>query len=100
MSEAELLEKVLMLCGERRLFAYHNPETKRATMAGFPDLVIWGRGGLLFRELKSQEGRHSMGQLHAINALRAAGASATTWRPADLESGRIRRELDAIARPR
>lgn len=100
MSEAELLEKVLMLAGDRRLIAYHNPETKRATLAGFPDLVLWGRGGVLFRELKSEEGRHSMQQLHVINTLRAAGASATTWRPADLASGRIARELDAIARPR
>ena len=62
---------------------------------GFPDLVIVGRD-VIFPELKSEKGRYSPEQIAWKAALEAAGMRAPTWQPADLESGRIERELRAL----
>lgn len=63
---------------------------------GFPDLVLVGGGGILYRELKTDVGRLSPEQAVWIRELRSAGADAAMWRPADLHSGRIEQELRAI----
>lgn len=97
MTEAELLAQVLRMCTGRNLHAYHNPQTKRATLRGFPDLVIWGPMGLIFRELKSDYGRRSRAQVALLRSLISAREDAGTWRPGDLASGRIECELDALA---
>lgn len=49
-------------------------------------------GRVMFRELKVKA-RVTPGQQEALDQLRAAGADADVWRPADLESGRIEAEL-------
>lgn len=97
MTEAELLDRVLKQCGSLGLGVYHNPETKRATMRGFPDLVVWGRGGLIFRELKSERGRRSIAQYNVATSLRAAGADFAVWRPIDWADGTIWSALDDLA---
>lgn len=63
---------------------------------GFPDLVLVGAGGILYRELKTDVGRLRPEQVVWLRQLKAAGADAGMWRPADLHSGRIERELRAI----
>lgn len=66
--------------------------------AGFPDAVIWGPGGLLFRELK-QEGKYpTADQRQRADELRGAGADVGVWKPKDWLSGRIHEELQAISR--
>lgn len=65
---------------------------------GFPDVVLAGEGGLLFRELKSAKGILSPEQKVWLDVLAAAGADAGVWRPADLRSGRIEAETRAIRR--
>lgn len=67
---------------------------------GFPDWVICGPGGLIFREAKSDDGRRSLAQIAWGKALTAAGQDYAIWRPADWENGRIDTELRAIHRPR
>ena len=73
---------------------YHNPDSRRS-QAGFPDLVLISstRRRALFRELKKQDGRVSPQQKVVLAAMTAAGLDAAVWRPSDLASGRIAREL-------
>jgi hypothetical protein len=66
---------------------------------GFPDLVLVGSGGILFRELKTDKGRLKPEQVTWLRILKAAPADAEIWRPADLHSGRIEAELRAIRKP-
>lgn len=51
---------------------------------GFPDLVlVHPRGGVLFRELKSEKGRLSPEQVQWSVCLELAGANYAVWRPSD-----------------
>ena len=52
---------------------------------------------MLYRELKSATGAASTAQTTWLDALTDAGADACLWRPDDLLSGRVARELAAIA---
>lgn len=77
---------------------YHNPDSRRS-QAGFPDLVLISsvRRRALFRELKRQDGRVSTQQKVVLAAMTAAGLDVAVWRPSDLASGRIARELRGAA---
>lgn len=65
---------------------------------GYPDLTIAGSAGVLFRELKSEKGVCSAEQSIWLGRLKEAGQDASVWRPRDLKSGRIEKELRAIAK--
>jgi hypothetical protein len=65
--------------------------------AGFPDWVIAGPNGLLFRELKRQDGSLTAQQKAWLARLELLGMDVGVWRPSDLLSGRIARELIAIS---
>jgi hypothetical protein len=109
MAEEALLQAVLDLAAYRRVLAVHFPPayTARGAVithyrgdgAGWPDLHLTGIGGVLYRELKAEDGRLTAEQQRYLDALRVAGCDADVWRPADLRSGRIAREIAAIARP-
>jgi hypothetical protein len=47
----------------------------------------------LFRELKKEDGRVRPKQKEVLAAMAAAGLDADVWRPSDLKSGRIAKEL-------
>lgn len=66
---------------------------------GFPDLVITGPGGVLWRELKSDRGRLSAEQKVWLAALDAAGANVAVWQPEHLTDGTIPGELASLRRP-
>lgn len=68
--------------------------------AGFPDLVIVGPGGVLYRELKSARGRVEADQVVWLRALQTAGANAAVWQPEHLTDGTIPSELAALRRAR
>ena len=105
MSEDDLLTAVLDMA---RLFGLHvahfrPAKTERgwrtavqADGKGYPDLTIVGLGGVLSRELKSATGPSSAEQKVWAAKLTGAGADFAVWRPADLRSGRIERELRAL----
>lgn len=106
MSEDDLLGAVLDLCKLLHLRTAHfRPgRTKSGGWVtavsgdgkGWLDLVIVGRG-LLFRELKAAGKYPTPEQRQWIAWLTAAGQDVGVWKPADLASGRIARELKAVA---
>jgi hypothetical protein len=94
MTEAQLQSAVVALC---KLYGlkWHHQRYSIGSGAGWPDLTIAGRK-LLHRELKRETGHPTEAQLAWIHVLRHAGADADVWRPSDLASGRIQKELEAI----
>ncbi|MEU7802736.1 hypothetical protein AB0B10_26090 [Micromonospora arborensis] len=108
MSEDELKVNVLDACKLLRLRVAHFRPARtekgwrtpvEGDGAGFLDLVIVGVD-VLYRELKSREGRIEPDQQLWIDDLKAAGANVDVWRPVDWMSGRIQRELTVIRRRR
>jgi hypothetical protein len=98
MSEAELTARILCLAAELGVLAHHCPTTVRCVGArGLPDLILAGPAGVLLAELKTAAGDTSAYQDEWLWTLTAAGARAVVWRPADWASGKIRRELQALA---
>jgi len=93
--EAALQKAVTDLCTLFRLKWYH-ANLPIWDKRGWPDLVIGGRHGTIFRELKKEDGTVSPDQAEWGALLAAAGISWDVWRPSDLRSGRIKRELEAI----
>lgn len=96
MSEQGLDDAIRSIAEGLGLLRYATFDSRRSP-AGFPDLVLVGPQGTLFRELKTETGRTSGAQEHWLTALRAAGQDAGVWRPSSLLSGRVARELAAIA---
>ncbi len=95
MPERELLEAIYEIACSRGLLAYHTHDSRRS-QPGFPDLVIVGPGGVLWRELKTQHASITNEQRLWGNLLREAGQDWEIWRPADLVSDRIHTELSAL----
>jgi hypothetical protein len=95
MTEAQLQSAVLDLCKLLGVHYYH-PYDSRRSVPGWPDLVLCGTRGLIFRELKSQTGKPAPEQTAWFARLLTAGQDISVWRPEDLRSGRIHRELTAI----
>lgn len=91
MREDELQRQVLELVDWYRMLAYHTHDSRRSRR-GFPDLVIVGTKGVLFRELKSAKGRLTLEQSQWLEQLKAAGQDAAVWRPSDWPT-RIRNEI-------
>lgn len=84
-------------CARLGLFYFHNRDSAAAGCApGWPDDVIVGYHGVLWRELKSATGRLSPPQAELGARLTSSAADWALWRPADDRSGRIERELRAI----
>jgi len=77
------------------LMAYHTKDSRRSAK-GFPDWTIVGVR-VMFRELKTQRGKITTDQRDWLEALHTAGADTDVWRPEDLLSGRIARELAELA---
>ncbi len=94
MTEQELLVAVRQACRWSALLVYHTYSSRRSE-AGFPDVVVVGPRGILFRELKSERGRVTSGQREWLDRLNDAGADAAVWRPADWPA-RVLTELAAV----
>lgn len=94
MSELELDKEVRRLLKSYGLYGYHTHDSRRSA-PGFPDWVIVG-SRVLYRELKAEYGKMSSEQTTVRYLLIAAGADWDVWRPSDLTSGRVARELSAL----
>ena len=96
MPERELQEHVRQLCADLGLYHYH-PHNSARSAPGWPDSTIIGRGGILYRELKTEHGSLSADQRHVGALIRQAGGNWAVWRPRDLLDGTIGRELANLA---
>jgi len=92
-TEAQFQQRVLEAAA---LYGWRANHTRKATVRagriatptscpGWPDLVLWhpGRGGLIFRELKTDRGVASTTQLEVLSSLANSGADVAVWRPRD-----------------
>lgn len=91
MSEKQFQDHVVAMAKRLGWLTYHTHDSRRSA-PGFPDLVMV-RGTVLYRELKAANGVVSNHQDVWLRALRVAGVDADVWKPKDLMSGRIEREL-------
>lgn len=96
MTEDELQEHVRQLCRDLGLAVQHIHDARRCWLAGWPDLTVFGNR-ILFRELKSEHGSLSAEQRKVGSLITRAGGSWCVWRPRDLLSGCISRQLGEIA---
>ena len=64
---------------------YHVPDSRRSSLAGYPDLTMWNvkKGRLIFAELKREKGRVSPAQDSVLDDLDSLGLQIETyvWRP-------------------
>lgn len=104
-TEAELLQQVIDLA---HLFGYRCAHFRPAWTgrgwrtpvqgdgAGFPDLILVGRGRVIAAELKRESAPDPTGEQAAwLEELAAAGVPVFVWRPSDLE-----RIADVLGRER
>jgi hypothetical protein len=97
MTEAELMEAIRSMVRDLQLHAFHAADSRRSWGRGFPDLVVTGRAGTIFREVKTESGSLSAEQRQWGEALQASGERWSVWRPRHLLDGTIGRELAAVA---
>jgi hypothetical protein len=91
-----LLANVCKQADEFGLY-WHHQRNSIGSKRGWPDLVIVGRFGGIFRELKTMRGRLTRDQRMVGIRLRAARFDWDVWTPSHLLDGTIMRELLAIA---
>jgi len=96
MHESEVEAGVVSLCKALGLLRYHTYRSTRSP-AGFPDEVVVGPNGMIYRELKSQTGKVSGEQQKWLDGLRAAGQDVGVWRPEHLLDGTIAATLKALS---
>ena len=94
MTEAQLQTAVVRLC---KLYGLHHHHQRYSigSIAGWPDLFIVGRSAIA-RELKNDTNTPTQAQFDWGRWLDHAGIPWSVWRPADLRSGRIQKELEAL----
>ena len=95
MSEADLEEAVRSTCASLGIRRFHHYSSRR-TEPGWPDDVLIGAHGVLFRELKAPRGHVSDAQQSTLDSLSGNGLNAGLWRPADWLSGLVVAELREI----
>jgi hypothetical protein len=81
-TENELLANVRATAKMFGVACYHTHRSDRSE-AGFPDVVLIGGRGALFRELKVGRNKMTSAQQWFIRILRRAGLDAREWRDLD-----------------
>jgi hypothetical protein len=79
-----------------KVLAFH-PWSSKHSAGGWPDWAFCTVHAFMVRELKKQREKPRADQQEWLDSLTAAGVDADIWRPSDLLSGRIARELAALA---
>jgi hypothetical protein len=86
---------VRKLLADLGLFGFH-PLNSKGNAKGWPDWCIVGRR-IIYRELKTEHGSLTAEQREVGEKIRRAGGDWKVWRPRDLLSGEIARELSDLA---
>jgi len=98
MTEATLQERIRKMCSGLGLAVQHIHDSRRCWLPGWPDLVIFGDGSVLWVELKTQAASLTDDQRWVCEIIRSAGGRWVLWRPSHLLSGEIARTLAELAR--
>jgi hypothetical protein len=90
-TEADLLDRVLGLCRQHDVLAFHAYDSRSTTGHGFPDLVLAGLVHTVFVELKSSTGCSTPAQTQwKWRVIASLGSGAYyKWMPRDLTDGVI-----------
>ncbi len=94
MNHAQLQAGIIDLALELGLHCHHCPML--TSSPGFPDLIIIGDRGVLWRELKVLPDQLTRAQRALGYRLQAAGQHWAVWYPVHWESGTVERELRGI----
>ncbi|QAY16109.1 nuclease [Arthrobacter phage Elesar] len=99
LTEAQFQQQVIDLAKLHGYTLIYHTHDSRRSQPGFPDLVLVSehRGRALFRELKTGTGRLTEAQFNWLAGMKLAKLNADVWRPADLESGLIIKQLRGVA---
>ena len=92
MTENQLQDSVRELAKVFGWLHYHTRNSK-GSEPGFPDSVMVRGKRIVFAELKSEDGKHSLDQIKWLAALHATGAETHSWRPSDWKTGLIEEVL-------
>jgi hypothetical protein len=98
MTEAELLKEVMGLCKVIGLLTHHCGDSRRCQgMPGLPDLVIVGKQGFIWAELKDDDEPTTPEQDLWLWTLAKAGMPWYIWRPEQWRDGTIEQILWGMA---
>lgn len=64
-------------------YRVHHERFSVGSRPGFPDLVIMGKGRVIFAELKDDRRKPTPAQQEYLDYLRSEGIDAYLWRPSD-----------------
>ena len=83
--EADFQARVMELAGYLGWRCYSIPDSRRATIAGWPDLTLWNvkQKRIIWIELKREKGRVSPAQVALMNELRSIGLEVYLFRPSN-----------------
>jgi molybdopterin synthase catalytic subunit len=97
MTKEQLRAKVVYRAQELRILAFYVPDSRKVTTTGFPVLVLAGKRGVIFAELKSAGGTMRSDQTIWRYQLLVSGQRWRLYRPADWITGVIEADLQEIA---
>ena len=86
--EKDFQERVCHLARLYHWRIYSIPDSRRVSMAGYPDLTMWNvqQKRLIFAELKREKGKVSESQKIVLSELSTLGVEVYLWRPSDWDS--------------
>jgi hypothetical protein len=87
--ERDFQQRVIEVARLKGWLVYSIPDSRRATLAGFPDLTLIRKKDkrLIFAELKREKGRVSPAQQDVLDALGViSDVSVYVWRPSQWQS--------------
>jgi hypothetical protein len=83
--EKDFQQRVVQLARLNKWKIFAIPDSRRASIAGYPDLTLWNpkQKRIIWVELKREKGKTSPAQDEVIEELRQCGAEVYVWRPSD-----------------